>query len=269
MPTACWECTGADGFNGTRSSRPVAPGCAGLRDVQGDPYQGWAPPHEPPLSSVCALPLTDHGRHVTLPADLCAAEPEPGHSRTALWEGSSACQRGDSPGAHRAAPGLSRPRPPARADRGGVGRAARKAHDRSAHARPPVGQAGPARPRQRPQAPEAHAADDRGQRQRHPRQTLLVLKECGHMCRVSPTWAGQASDLSGAERAGYPLPRGRWWSQEKGVQGFFWPGVTIVQPKKNPRGGDRTPPVQAANRQSSSIRMRIEHAMGGCNAPGS
>jgi hypothetical protein len=52
-------------------------------------------------------------------------------------------------------------------------------------------------------------------------------------------------------------------SQDKGFLGFFWPGVTIVQPKKKPRGGDLTPPEQAANRQISSIRMRIEHAMGG------
>jgi hypothetical protein len=63
--------------------------------------------------------------------------------------------------------------------------------------------------------------------------------------------------------AGYTLPCGSCLYQDKGFQGFFLPGVTIVQPKKKPRGGDLTPPEQATNRQISSIRMRIEHAMGG------
>jgi hypothetical protein len=37
----------------------------------------------------------------------------------------------------------------------------------------------------------------------------------------------------------------------------------MVQPKKTPPGGELTPPEQAANRASSSIRIRIEHAIGG------
>jgi hypothetical protein len=41
------------------------------------------------------------------------------------------------------------------------------------------------------------------------------------------------------------------------------PGITIVQPKKTPRGGELTPPEQATNRRISSIRIRIDHAIGG------
>jgi len=37
----------------------------------------------------------------------------------------------------------------------------------------------------------------------------------------------------------------------------------IFQPKKKPRGGELTPPEKAINRRISSIRLRIEHAMGG------
>ena len=83
------------------------------------------------------------------------------------------------------------------------------------------------------------------------------------MCVLSPTDEGTASDRSLAEMAGYPLPLGSGLYQDKGFQGFFLPGVTIVQPKKKPRGGDLTPPEHAAHRQMSSIRMRIEHAIGG------
>jgi hypothetical protein len=90
-----------------------------------------------------------------------------------------------------------------------------------------------------------------------------VINECCHICFLSPTGEGKASDISLAEMAGYTLPLGSCLDQDKGSQGFCWPGVTIVQPKKKLRGGDLTPPEHAANRQISSIRMRIEHATGG------
>jgi DDE superfamily endonuclease len=48
-----------------------------------------------------------------------------------------------------------------------------------------------------------------------------------------------------------------------GFQGFLRHGISIVQPKKKPRGGELTPPEKATNRRSSSIRIRLEHAIGG------
>jgi hypothetical protein len=48
-----------------------------------------------------------------------------------------------------------------------------------------------------------------------------------------------------------------------GVQGFVLAGVTIVQPQKKPRGGELTPLENATNRRISSMRSRIEHALGG------
>jgi hypothetical protein len=80
---------------------------------------------------------------------------------------------------------------------------------------------------------------------------------------LSHTCAGTASDKSIAERASYTLPAGSYLYQDQGFQGFFLPDLTIVQPKKKPRGGDRTPPDKATNRRISSLRMRIEHAIGG------
>jgi hypothetical protein len=46
-------------------------------------------------------------------------------------------------------------------------------------------------------------------------------------------------------------------------QGFFLADVTLIQPKKNPRGGELTPSEKATNRRISSIRIRIEQAIGG------
>jgi hypothetical protein len=74
---------------------------------------------------------------------------------------------------------------------------------------------------------------------------------------------GKEHDESLAELAGYTLPRGSHLYQDMGFQGFMLDGITIIQPKKKPRGGELTQPEKAHNRLISSIRIRIEHAIGG------
>jgi hypothetical protein len=90
-----------------------------------------------------------------------------------------------------------------------------------------------------------------------------VITETCHVCFLSPTYEGKASDKSLAECASYTLPPGSYLYQDRGFQGFCLQDVTIVQPKKTPRGGELTPPEKANNRRISSIRIRIEHAIGG------
>jgi hypothetical protein len=90
-----------------------------------------------------------------------------------------------------------------------------------------------------------------------------VITETCHVCFLSHTCEGKASDKSMAELTGSPLPPGSCLYQDKGFQGFFLHGITIVQPKKTPRGGELTPPEKVTNRRISSIRIRIEHALGG------
>jgi hypothetical protein len=80
---------------------------------------------------------------------------------------------------------------------------------------------------------------------------------------LSHTSEGKASDKSLAALAGYSLPPGSGLYQDKGFQGFFQHGITIFQPMKKPRGGELTPLEQATNRRISSIRIRLEHAIGG------
>jgi hypothetical protein len=83
------------------------------------------------------------------------------------------------------------------------------------------------------------------------------------MCFLSATYEGKAHDKSLADLEGYRLPPGSYLYQDMGFQGFVLAGVTIVQPKKKPRGGELTPPEKATKRRMSSIRIRIEHAIGG------
>lgn len=61
---------------------------------------------------------------------------------------------------------------------------------------------------------------------------------------------------------GSRLPPGSCLDQDMGFQGFVLAVVTIAQPKKKPRGGELTSPEKATNRRISSIRIRMEHAMG-------
>jgi hypothetical protein len=82
------------------------------------------------------------------------------------------------------------------------------------------------------------------------------------MCRLSPTYEGKMHDKSIADLTGYTLPHGSCLDQDMGFQGVMRAGITIVQPKKKPRGGELTPPENAATRCISSIRIRIEHAIG-------
>jgi hypothetical protein len=122
---------------------------------------------------------------------------------------------------------------------------------------------GTARPIHRPTDPEAPQEYYSGKKQCHTRKNLLVITETCHVCFLRHTSEGKAADKSLAELAGYTLPAGSSWSQDKGFQGFYLQDITSVQPTKKPPGGELTPPEKATHRRMSSISIRIEHAIGG------
>ena len=90
-----------------------------------------------------------------------------------------------------------------------------------------------------------------------------MIDETCHISFLSATYEGKMHDKTMAELVGYTLPPGSCLYQDMGFQGYALAGVTIFQPKKKPRGGELTPPEKANNRRISSIRIRIEHAIGG------
>ena len=90
-----------------------------------------------------------------------------------------------------------------------------------------------------------------------------MINETCHIFFVSTTYEGRMHDKTMADLAGYTLPPGSCLYQDLGFQGFLLAGVTICQPKKKPRGGELTPLEKATNHRISSIRIRIEHAIGG------
>ena len=51
-------------------------------------------------------------------------------------------------------------------------------------------------------------------------------------------------------------------AQDAGFQGFHLEGVSILQPKKKPRGGELGYADNVRHRLISGIRVRIEHTIG-------
>jgi DDE superfamily endonuclease len=128
---------------------------------------------------------------------------------------------------------------------------------------PPFWHDGTERPIHRPIDPEEQQEYDSGKKKGHTLKNLLVIDETCYICFLSATYEGKANDKNLADLEGYTLPHGSCLYQDMGFQGFRLNGITIVQPKRKPRGGELTPPEKATNRAISSIRIRIEHAIGG------
>jgi hypothetical protein len=128
---------------------------------------------------------------------------------------------------------------------------------------PPCWHDGTERPIHRPRDPEEQQEYYSGKKKCHTVKNLLVIDETCQICFLSATYEGKAHDKSLADLEGYRLPSGSCLYQDSGFQGFVLAGVTIAQPKKKPPGGELTPLEKSMNRRISSIRIRIEHAIGG------
>ena len=83
----------------------------------------------------------------------------------------------------------------------------------------------------------------------------------GYIECLSATWEGKRHDKSVADRETYQFPPGSTLGQDTGFQGFAPAGITILQPKKKPRGGELTDEERAENRRISRIRVHIEHVI--------
>ena len=64
-------------------------------------------------------------------------------------------------------------------------------------------------------------------------------------------------------REAIKYPEGTRLQQDTGFQGYAPQGVTILQPRKKPRGGELTAEEKQLNRILSSIRVVIEHLISG------
>jgi hypothetical protein len=122
---------------------------------------------------------------------------------------------------------------------------------------------GTERPIPRPKDPEAQKTYYSGKKKRHTVKNIVVINAQCRVIFLTTTCEGKKHDKKATDEAGYSFPDGSRVYQDTGFQGFTCAGVTILQPKKKPRGKELTPDEKADNRLISKIRIRIEHAIGG------
>ncbi len=116
---------------------------------------------------------------------------------------------------------------------------------------------------QRPKDPETQPTYYSGKKKGHTVKNDVIGNEAAKVIFLTATVAGKKHDKKLADEAGYTLPQGSILYQDTGFQGFRLEGVTILQPKKKPRGGLLSPDEKALNRWISAIRIRIEHIING------
>jgi hypothetical protein len=113
----------------------------------------------------------------------------------------------------------------------------------------------------RPQDMDAQKDLYSGKKKKHMVKNAVIATMLGMILFVSPNYAGPVHDKRMAE--GYTIPPGFALWQDTGYQGYAPEGVTVVQPTKKPKGGELSEEQRHENRSISSVRVRIEHFIGG------
>ena len=116
---------------------------------------------------------------------------------------------------------------------------------------------------ERPKDAQAQKAYYSGKKKQHTLKNNLVINAACKVVLLTPSFEGRIHDKQIADTVGYTLPSGSDLYQDSGFQGWTCPGVNVIQPKKKPRGGELTPEEKEKNRLISSIRIQVEHAIGG------
>ena len=102
-----------------------------------------------------------------------------------------------------------------------------------------------------------------GKKKQHTLKNIVLINARGKIFLLTLTCEGKKHDKRAAVEADYRLPEGSLLYQDSGFQGFSLVGVTIIQPKKKPRGKTLTEADKENNRAIAKVRIRVEHAIGG------
>lgn len=124
-------------------------------------------------------------------------------------------------------------------------------------------QDGTERPITRPKDQERQKTYYSGKKKQHTIKNIVVINALCKIMLLTLTCEGKKHDKKAADEADYRLPEDSTLYQDTGFQGFTLAGVTIIQPKKKPRGKELPTDDKENNRLISKIRIRIEHAIGG------
>ena len=107
-----------------------------------------------------------------------------------------------------------------------------------------------------------------GKKKAHTRKNTIICDEKKRIILVSPTKAGKIHDKKQLEKEGtidnIPQDVNIWVDKGfEGIEKLIKNGNTVFMPKKKPKGGELIPEEKEENKLISSIRMVVEHAIGG------
>ena len=100
-------------------------------------------------------------------------------------------------------------------------------------------------------------------KKRHGIKNNVLINMLCKICFLSDTVESKKHDKKLADETEYTLPDGSKLVQDTGFEGFTLDNVAILQPKKKPRGKSLSDLDKSINHWLSSVRVRIEHAIGG------
>ena len=122
---------------------------------------------------------------------------------------------------------------------------------------------GTERPIQRPCDPEEQRLYYSGKKKRHGIKNNVLIDTSCKIRFLSETVEGKKHDKKLADETDYVLPDKSKLCQDTGFQGFTLENVVILQPKKKLRGKPLSDLDKNINQWHSSLRARVEHAIGG------
>jgi len=123
---------------------------------------------------------------------------------------------------------------------------------------------GTERPIRRPKDPQRQKSNYSGKKKKHTvKNNVLTEKRSGKIKGLSPTVAGRIHDKKLADDQNLRFPENSKLWQDTGFQGYAPDHVTIIQPKKKPRGKELNPEDKARNTAISRQRILVEHSIGG------
>jgi len=123
---------------------------------------------------------------------------------------------------------------------------------------------GTERPIRRPKDPEQQKLKYSGKKKHHTvKNNVITEKRTGKIKGLSPTVDGKQHDKKLADEQDLRFPKNSKLWQDTSFQGYAPNNVTILQPKKKPRGRELTIEEKAQNTTISRQRIRVEHSIGG------
>lgn len=127
---------------------------------------------------------------------------------------------------------------------------------------------GTERKTQRPKNSKKQKNQYSGKKKAHTRKNTIISTEKKRIILVSPTKNGKIHDKPQLEKEGtldnIPTDVNIWVDKGyEGIKKLIKNGNQVLLPKKKPKNGELTPEEKEENKIISSIRITVEHAIGG------